>query len=157
MTDAMPTARITVPTPLGPFVIREVDGRIVSAGWSDTSPDGVPTPLLAEAAAQLQAYFSRSLREFDLPVAPGGDPFDQAVWEEMRRIPYGGTATYGELGRRLGGDPRLVGVACSRNPIPVIIPCHRVVAREGRTGGYSGRGGVETKSFLLALEGALLI
>ena len=152
----MQPAQITVETPLGPFIVTEADGRIVSTGWGQAARES-PTPLLAAAAQQLNAYFHCGLREFDLPVEPGGDDFDQAVWREMCRIPYGQTLSYGEIARRLDGDPRLVGTACGRNPIPIIIPCHRIVAQHGRTGGYSGRGGVETKNFLLVLEGALLI
>lgn len=153
---APPTARMTIATPLGPFLLEERDGHIVSADW--TEADGTSeTPLLAAAARQLTAYFDRSLRDFDLPLAPSGSAFDQAVWREMCRIPYGATLTYGEVARRVGGDARSVGGACGRNPIPIIIPCHRIVAEGGRSGGYSGRGGVETKAFLLALEGALLI
>ena len=152
----MPTARITVKTPLGPFVVSERDDCIIAAGWG-AAEEECSTPLLAAAAQQLAGYFYGGLREFALPLAPQGDPFDQAVWQEMRRIPFGGTESYGEIARRLGGDPRLVGTACGRNPIPVIIPCHRVVGQDGRTGGYSGQGGVETKRFLLVHEGALLI
>lgn len=153
---AQPTARMSIATPLGPFLLEERDGLIVSTGWTEAD-ETLETPLLAAAARQLAAYFDRRLRDFDLPLAPSGSDFDQAVWREMCRIPYGETLTYGDVARRVGGDARSVGGACGRNPIPIIIPCHRIVAGGGRSGGYSGRGGVETKSFLLALEGALLI
>src|SRR5690606_21932567 len=93
------------------------------------------------------------------PLAPAGSPFEQKVWAAMQRIPYGTTQRYGEIARLVGGVPRAVGVACGRNPIPIIIPCHRIIgtsASGNRLGGYSGRGGAETKQFLLGLEGAAL-
>lgn len=155
MTETRP-ARIVVPTPLGSFVVSERDGCIVSAGWGETTEE-TSTPLLAVAARQIGAYFNDGLRAFDLPVAPDGTEFEQAVWREMCRIPYGQTLTYGDVARLVDGDPRAVGAACGRNPIPVIVPCHRIVAGGGRIGGYSARGGAKTKSFLLVLEGALLI
>lgn len=119
------------------------------------------------AAAQLAAYFAGRLTVFDLPLAPAGSDFQQRVRAAMTAIPYGETATYGTLaarieestlaarigesGRRPGGAARAVGAACGANPIPVVIPCHRVVAANGR-GGYSGHGGLATKDALLALE-----
>jgi methylated-DNA-[protein]-cysteine S-methyltransferase len=110
-------------------------------------------PLLTEAVQQLEAYFARELKEFDLPLAPDGTPFQQRVWEELRRIGYGETATYGELAARLGmhrGAARAVGAANGRNPIGIVIPCHRVVGTNGSLSGYAG--GVERKQLLLRLE-----
>jgi methylated-DNA-[protein]-cysteine S-methyltransferase len=110
-------------------------------------------PLLAEAARQLRGYFSRELKEFDLPLAPAGTDFQQRVWAELRRIGYGETASYGELADRLGmhrGAARAVGAANGRNPIGIVIPCHRVVGAAGSLSGYAG--GVERKRLLLALE-----
>jgi methylated-DNA-[protein]-cysteine S-methyltransferase len=110
-------------------------------------------PLLAEAARQLRAYFARELKEFDLPLAPAGTSFQQRVWEELCRIGYGETASYGELADRLGmhrGAARAVGAANGRNPIGIVIPCHRVVGTTGSLSGYAG--GVERKRMLLALE-----
>jgi methylated-DNA-[protein]-cysteine S-methyltransferase len=110
-------------------------------------------PVLAEAARQLEAYFARELKEFDLPLAPDGTPFQQRVWAELRHIGYGETATYGELAARLDmhrGAARAVGAANGRNPIGIVIPCHRVVGTNGSLSGYAG--GVERKQLLLRLE-----
>lgn len=111
-----------------------------------------PTPLLTEAAGQLGAYFAGRLREFSLPLAPQGTPFQQRVWQELGRIPYGQTISYGELARRVGcRAARAVGQANGRNPLPIVIPCHRVIAADGTLGGYSG--GTDVKRTLLELEG----
>ena len=110
-------------------------------------------PLLVEATRQLSAYFARDLKEFDLPLRPAGTAFQQRVWEELRQIGYGETASYGELADRLGmvrGAARAVGAANGRNPIGIVIPCHRVVGAKGSLSGYAG--GVERKQFLLRLE-----
>jgi methylated-DNA-[protein]-cysteine S-methyltransferase len=110
-------------------------------------------PLLQEAARQLTAYFARELKDFDLPLRPGGTAFQERVWAELREIGYGETATYGELADRLGmnrGASRAVGAANGRNPIGIVIPCHRVVGVNGSLSGYAG--GVERKQLLLRLE-----
>jgi methylated-DNA-[protein]-cysteine S-methyltransferase len=151
-------AQITVKTPLGPVVVSERDGAIVSVDiGGHAAREDDTTPLLAIAAQQLDAFFYCGLRAFDLPVAPVGTDFQQRVWEAMRRIPFGHVRTYGEIAREVGGEARAVGAACGANPIPIIIPCHRVVAGGGHLGGFSSRGGVETKRALLQLEGALLL
>lgn len=114
-------------------------------------------PVLMEAVRQLTAYFEGDLKEFDLPVAPAGSDFQRRVWTELRRIGYGETASYGEVARRLGMTPaasRAVGLANGRNPIPIVIPCHRVVGSNGTLTGYAG--GIRRKQLLLDLEqGAL--
>ena len=114
-------------------------------------------PLLVEAARQLRAYFAGELREFDLPLDPDGTEFQRRVWDELRRIGYGQTASYGELAARLGmprGASRAVGAANGRNPIGIGVPCHRGVGANGSLSGYAG--GVERKQLLLRLEqGAL--
>jgi methylated-DNA-[protein]-cysteine S-methyltransferase len=118
-------------------------GRFVAAG-SD--------PLFAEAARQLDGYLAGHRTAFDLPIAPAGDEFQERVWALVTRIPYGATATYGTLAATLG-DPRLayqVGQAVGRNPLPVIVPCHRVVGKDGKLTGYAG--GIARKRFLLELE-----
>jgi methylated-DNA-[protein]-cysteine S-methyltransferase len=110
-------------------------------------------PLLAEAARQLAAYFRRDLKEFDLPLRPDGTPFQLRVWEQLRQIPYGETTSYGEIAHRLdmhAGASRAVGMANGRNPIGIVIPCHRVVGSKGLLTGYAG--GVERKQALLDLE-----
>ncbi|MGA8208958.1 MAG: methylated-DNA--[protein]-cysteine S-methyltransferase [Nocardioidaceae bacterium] len=110
-------------------------------------------PLLAEAAAQLRGYFAGEVRDFDLPLDPGGTDFQRRVWTELRRIEYGRTSSYGELAARLGlhrGASRAVGAANGRNPIGIVVPCHRVVGVTGSLSGYAG--GVERKRLLLRLE-----
>jgi len=144
---------ITVDSPLGPLSIGERDGKIVTLNWGVAKMD-MPTPLLESAAQQLNAYFYCGLRKFELPLAPAGTVFRQRVWEEMVKIPYGQTRNYGEMARRLDSAARAIGGACGENPIPIIIPCHRVVASGPHIGGYSGRGGCDTKRALLELEGA---
>ena len=150
-------ACLSVPSAVGPLTLEERDGAIVRLGWGDAPddlPSGRPTALLAEAARQVAAYFTGTLTEFDLPLAPAGSDFRKRVWRAMAEIPYGETWTYGELARRAGTVPRAVGGACGANPIPVILPCHRVVAANGGAGGYSGKGGLVTKWALLDLERA---
>ena len=107
---------------------------------------------LAEPAGQLRAYFSGELESFDLPLAPQGTLFQQKVWAELSRIPYGETVSYGELARRIGNPQasRAVGLANGSNPIPIIIPCHRVIGSNGKLTGYGG--GLAIKEKLLALE-----
>lgn len=112
--------------------------------------------VLVAAAEQLAAYFAGERRDFDLPLAPRGTPFQQEVWTALREIAYGTTATYGEIAAglgRTGHGARAVGVANGRNPIPVIVPCHRVVGASGALTGYGG--GMDRKRVLLELEGAL--
>jgi methylated-DNA-[protein]-cysteine S-methyltransferase len=106
----------------------------------------------ASAARQLDAYFAGELRAFDLPLAPRGDEFHHQVWTLLRDIPYGETRTYGDLARALGDRnlAQAVGTANGRNPIAVVVPCHRVIGADGSLVGYAG--GLERKRFLLALE-----
>jgi methylated-DNA-[protein]-cysteine S-methyltransferase len=109
----------------------------------------------AEVARQLRAYFSRDLRRFDLPLQPEGTAFQLAVWRRLQEIPYGETVTYGELARRLGNPQgaRAVGMANGSNPLPIVIPCHRVIASNGRLTGFGG--GLEVKQMLLDIEKGL--
>jgi methylated-DNA-[protein]-cysteine S-methyltransferase len=112
--------------------------------------------LFREAADQLRAYFAGELTEFDLRLAAVGAPFQQRVWAELRKIPYGSTISYGELARRIGAPkaPRAVGAANGSNPISIIIPCHRVIGSNGKLTGYGG--GIERKKFLLEFEAETL-
>ncbi len=110
-------------------------------------------PLLREAVRQMTAYFARELKEFDLPVRPDGTPFQQRVWAQLRQVGYGETVSYGELAGRMGltnASARAVGLANGRNPIAIIIPCHRVLGAGGRLVGYAG--GLSRKQMLLELE-----
>jgi len=146
-------ATITVQTQFGLFSVVEDDGAITQLNWSGAD-DGPATPLLREAVAQLRAYDAGVLQEFDLPLRVGGSEFQRAVCDAMLAIPFGDTATYGEIATKLGAPAQAVGGACGGNPIPVIIPCHRVMGAGGRLTGFSGAGGVETKVALLRHEGA---
>jgi methylated-DNA-[protein]-cysteine S-methyltransferase len=148
---------ITIETsPVGPLSIEEKDGALVAVRWRKARQER-PTPLLEDAVRQVRAYLARERRGFDLPLAPEGSAFEQQVWAAMQRIPYGETRSYGEIAHETGGMPQDVGSACGSNPLPIIIPCHRVLAGGGRLGGYSGKGGLETKTTLLVLEGRLLV
>jgi methylated-DNA-[protein]-cysteine S-methyltransferase len=147
--------QLSLLTPLGDITVSEEAGAIVALDWG-RGQDQTPTPLLRRAIALLDAYFDALPASFEeLPLTPAGTPFQQAVWAAMRRIPAGQTRTYGEIAREVGGSPRAVGVACGANPIPILIPCHRVVAA-GALGGYSGLDGPATKRALLALEARAL-
>jgi methylated-DNA-[protein]-cysteine S-methyltransferase len=114
-------------------------------------------PLLVRAVAQLTAYFNRDLKEFDLPLAPQGSAFQQRVWEQLLGVGYGETATYGEIAHRLGktyAASRAVGLANGQNPIPIVIPCHRIIGADGTLTGYAG--GLERKQALLGIEQEVL-
>jgi methylated-DNA-[protein]-cysteine S-methyltransferase len=149
-------AQITVESPTGPIRITEREDALVGITWIDDGvdydPGGASSPLLAAAAQQLADYFARRRTDFSLPLAPAGTPFQRAVWQCMRDIPYGQTVRYGDIARTLGSGARAVGVACGRNPLPIVIPCHRVVGAGGALTGFSGGRGIATKQALLALE-----
>lgn len=146
----MPTCSVL--TRFGPLWITQTDDAITRLDWEGTETDP-ETPLLREAAAQLTAYDAGRLQVFDLPLHVAGSAFQRAVCDAMRAIPFGYTCTYGDIARDLGARAQAVGGACGGNPIPVIIPCHRVMGAKGLTG-FSGKGGVETKVALLRHEGA---
>jgi len=137
---------------LGWFSLVEEDGRITQLLWEDRT-EGFRSGVLKEGLNQLEAYFAGKLTKFDLPLAPKGTDFQQQVYRVMLDIPYGEVLTYGQVAKKLGVPAQPVGQACGSNPIPVIIPCHRIVGTDG-LGGYSGAGGVETKVQLLRHEGA---
>lgn len=143
-------------SPLGILTVFAEGEALVSIDWGRAPETGAAqTPLLAEARAQLEAYFDGRLQVFDLPLAPAGTAFQKKVWKALQAIPYGLTLTYGELARKVKSAPRPVGGACGRNPIPIVIPCHRVLGADGALTGYSGGEGPATKEALLRLEGAL--
>ena len=143
-------------TPLGWFRVAEDADGLVSARFLDLPPEAPEEDdgrRLRQAEAMLRAYFAGEGREFDLPLHPRGTEFQLAVWRELGQIGYGRTRTYGEIAARLGspGAARAVGMACGRNPLWVLVPCHRAVGRGGALTGYAG--GLERKRALLALEG----
>jgi methylated-DNA-[protein]-cysteine S-methyltransferase len=149
-------------SPIGELRVVEQGGAITAINFSPFGPssDGRPLgarqddhPVLASAVEQLTAYFARELKEFDLPLAPQGTDFQQRVWQALLGVGYGDTASYGEIAHRLGmtnAASRAVGLANGRNPIPIVIPCHRVIGADGTLTGYAG--GVERKQTLLELE-----
>ena len=138
-------------TPVGVLSVSERDGAVVRLAWSAEATG--QSALLDRALEQLRAYFAGELTEFDLPLQVEGSEFQKAVCAAMLAIPFGETRTYGDIASDLGAPPQPVGNACGGNPIPVIIPCHRVLSASG-LGGFSGQGGVETKVALLKHEGA---
>ena len=156
------TVWTVMPSPVGDLRIIARDGAIVAIefspfrGLSDGRPIGERAdddPLLRRAVEQLTAYFARDLKEFDLPLAPVGSEFQRKVWDQLRLIRWGETASYGEIAHRLGhtaAASRAVGLANGSNPIPIVIPCHRVIGANGTLTGYAG--GIERKQTLLELE-----
>ncbi len=157
----MSTFYTTFESPVGPLMLMS-DGRSLSGLHTDSDkhrpemrPDWVPDEAAApfvEAMAQLRAYFEGRLTEFDLALAPHGSEFQLRVWRELRGIPYGETISYAELARRIGRPQasRAVGHANARNPISIIVPCHRVIGADNSLTGYAG--GLERKRMLLAHE-----
>jgi len=154
-----------VSSPIGRLLLLG-DGHALTGLWMidadrhtarSATGDGLTpsTKAFREAAAQLEAYFAGDLKEFTVPLAPSGTPFQLAVWTELTKIPYGSTVSYGDIARALGKRlvaSRAVGLANGANPISVIVPCHRVIGSDGSLTGYGG--GLERKELLLRLEGA---
>lgn len=142
-------------TPFGPMAL-EGETALTRLWLPGTLPDlrgrGEETPLLRAAREALLAYFAGERRDFDLPLAPAGTDFQRAVWDALRAIPYGQTRTYGEIAAAVGRPKavRAVGQANHVNPLPIFIPCHRVVGKGGALTGYAG--GLDLKRALLALE-----
>jgi methylated-DNA-[protein]-cysteine S-methyltransferase len=154
-----------IESPVGPLRIVAHGGAITAIEFAPYRPPaGRPLgerkdddPLLVRAVAQLTAYFNRDLKEFDLPLAPQGSDFQQRVWEQLLGVGYGETATYGEIAHRLGktnAASRAVGLANGQNPIPIVVPCHRIIGADGTLTGYAG--GLERKQTLLGIEQEVL-
>ena len=153
-----------VESPVGDLRVVARDGAgggvVTSIEFAPWQPDGRPLgdrddehPVLVAVRVQLREYFARERRVFDLPLRPEGSEFQRRVWHQLELIPWGETASYGEVARRMGmtnAASRAVGLANGRNPIPIVIPCHRVIGADGSLTGYGG--GVERKQVLLALE-----
>ncbi len=141
---------INIETPIGVLYAKGQEA-VTHLGWAKQVAAS-PNKLLREAQRQIQAFFLGELILFDLPLAPKGTPFQRRVWQHLGSIPYGNTISYGAVGATLSTSPRAVGGACGANPIPLIIPCHRVVGQNGYLTGYSGGRGLKTKEALLILE-----
>lgn len=154
--------RIVIESPVGPIevlgdgtAITEVS--IARGGELRSTELGVVSdPILEHAAAQLEEYFAGTRTEFDLPLGPAGTVFQHQVWQRIAEIPYGTAVTYSRLGADIGyptAASRAIGTAVGANPITIIVPCHRVLAADGRITGYSGGDGIPTKQHLLDHEG----
>jgi methylated-DNA-[protein]-cysteine S-methyltransferase len=148
---------LSLNSPVGRLTIVEENGFITGLIWGGKAAGpGDATALLRRAKREIGAYFAGKRHEFDLPIKPNGKPSEIKVWQAMAAIPYGETRTYGEIAKEVGINARAVGQACGRNPIPILLPCHRVVAADG-LGGFSAPGGSDWKGKLLVLERALLL
>lgn len=155
------TCWMRLPTPLGPMWLAADAQGLVGAWFDDEKHfhgpppewrEDATQPLLGRAAAQLQDWFAGRRRDFDLPLAPRGTPFQQAVWREIARVGWGETRAYGVVAAAIGRPRavRAVGAATGRNPLTLIVPCHRLLGRDGALTGYAG--GLERKRALLAFE-----
>ena len=146
-----------IDSPIGWLAVVSVDEGLESIRFGRNTPPGSVVSPKADSAAvwQLSEYFAGKRRQFDLPLVLRGTPFQLSVWRELLRIPHGETRTYGQIADNLGkrGAARAVGRSNHDNPIPVIVPCHRVVGHDGSLTGYAG--GLNIKEKLLSLEGAL--
>jgi methylated-DNA-[protein]-cysteine S-methyltransferase len=144
----------SIETPIGPLRLDAEDGCLSRVEFVASAETRSSEPVLLEAEAQLRAYFDGELRRFDLPLAPRGTSFQLSVWDALREIPNGATTNYSELAAAIGRPSacRAVGAANGRNPLAVIVPCHRVIGAGGGLTGYGG--GLERKRMLLALEAA---
>jgi len=158
MTNAT-TAFTTLPSPVGPLTLVAAGDDDLVGLYFDDDPNGAPRAdwvrdarRLRPAAAQLAEYFAGKRTRFDLRLAPQGTAFQRAVWAALLRIPYGETASYGDIARAIGkpAAARAIGGANHRNPIAIVIPCHRVIGADGSLTGYGG--GLDHKRLLLALE-----
>ena len=143
--------QLSLHSPLGALTLTQEEDAIVALDWGWAS-EQLETVLLARAREQLDAFFDGTLTRFTLPLAPaGGTVYRHRVWSALAAIPWGETRTYGELARIVGGSARSIGQANRHNPLPILIPCHRVVAHS-HLGGFSMQGGLDSKRFLLDLE-----
>lgn len=157
---------LTITSPIGPLALSSADGALTGVtfvrNWSPAArspavdvvpdPSTAGDPVLTATAQQLAEYFAGDRIEFDLPLAPAGDEFHCSVWRQIAEIPYGKTVSYGSIAQQLGGVQlsQAVGGATGRNPLPLVIACHRVVGSDGTLTGFGG--GLDRKRFLLALE-----
>lgn len=145
---------LIVQSPVGQLTLTQEAQALTGLRFGTQPQQGAegPTPLLAETVRQLEEYFAGKRTEFSLPLAPKGTDFQLRVWQALLRIPYGETRSYGELAAMVGNPKacRAVGGANHRNPLPILIPCHRVVGAKGSLTGYAG--GLAVKEFLLKLE-----
>lgn len=142
---------MTYNSPIGPLRLAEENGMLIELTFG-VAAEECPGAVLLRCAEELNEYFSGKRIDFDLPLSPAGTDFQRRVWHELARIPYGETRTYGEIAAAAGSPKgaRAVGMACNRNPIAIVVPCHRVVGSSGNLTGYAG--GLPAKELLLRLE-----
>lgn len=142
-----------VQSPIGPLTLEGTEEAVTALRFGDQYRGGETSPLLERAALELAEYFGGGRKTFTVPLSPAGTPFQRRVWEALRAIPYGSTATYGEIAEQVGSPRafRAVGAANHCNPLPIFLPCHRVLGKNGALTGYAG--GLEAKRTLLDLEG----
>jgi len=143
----------TIPSPLGPLHAIFMEGRLICLGFGQSEGDAPQSDAARQLAGELSRYFGGAQDPFKTPLGLGsGTPFQQRVWAELRRIPFGETASYGEVARRIGAPraARAVGQAVGANPIPILVPCHRVICSSGGMGGFSA--GIAIKRWLLRHE-----
>jgi len=141
-----------IKTPMGVLAIEASDEGVTSLTWTKSEGKTEKHPIIAQAVNELSGYFAGKLKEFDVPLDIEGTAFQCKVWAAMGDVPYGKTVTYGALAKKLKTSARAVGGACGANPVPVIVPCHRIVGSDNKLTGYSGGSGVKTKQALLKLE-----
>lgn len=141
-------------TPIGPVSILASEDAIVQVAFGELPETGPESPLTLEACSQLEAYFAGNRRQFDLPLAPAGTSFQREAWAALQQIPFGETRSYAQQAMQVNRPKavRAIGAANGANPIAIVIPCHRVIGKNGTLTGYAG--GVERKQWLLALEQA---
>jgi methylated-DNA-[protein]-cysteine S-methyltransferase len=152
------TTTMVMTSPVGPLELRATDDALTEVLFHDEEPpivgdNGESVPVLVRARRQLEEYFAGDRQEFELPLAGDGTDFQKRVWARLREIPFGQTASYGDIARQLGMPPgasRAVGLANGANPLAIVVPCHRVIGANGTLTGYAG--GLERKQFLLGLE-----
>lgn len=149
--------RAVITSPLGNIAIEEEDGRITAIQFTSEALNPAETPVLSNACTELCDYFEGKRTDFSFDLNPGGTDFQVTVWEELQKIPFGQTISYQELANRLG-DPKCIRAAATangKNPIAIVIPCHRVIGSDGSMTGYAS--GIEKKKELLKLEGAAVM
>lgn len=151
---------VRLDTPVGPVTVTATERAVTAVRFGAAGPAvgqaGDLPPVLRQAVEELREYFAGERREFALPLAPAGTPFQQQVWAALRKIPYGATCSYGRIAERIGRPKacRAVGMANNRNPIAIVVPCHRVIGASGALVGYAA--GLEVKEMLLRLEAETL-
>lgn len=155
----MPT--LVIDSPVGALLLCSDGQAITRISWLDDKvsrakddPNSIcrPDSICQLAATELRAYFAGNLQDFSVPVSLNGSPLQRGVWDAMVKIPFGAVLTYGDVAHALSAGAQAVGTACGQNPVPIIVPCHRIVGAGGKLTGFSGGNGVETKAFLLDLE-----